>query len=458
MPRNVEDIIPSHKRSIRDVPIPEERRTRGRRATDRHPEEIPIPIHKEVESEEIHTHHYADAHHHVEEAPIPRVKNQITRDTKKKSSKGIWIGGGIGVALLAVAVLSLFNKATLTYSPKVSELAFQNEAYTAYKTGGDGILLFSVVKVSDSKGMEVEATGEVQVSRKATGTIIVYNDTSTAEQKLIKNTRFEAKDGHIYRVLTDITIPGKTGSTPGSLEINVTADQPGEAYNIALTDFTVPGLKGDPRYKTIYARSKTPMTGGLVGTEKGVNAESLAKAKTNLENALKEQLISVAAAQVPEDFVIFPSLSQTFFEDMPQSSSTGKTVTVNMKGDFYGVVFKRSDLAEYLKGKKLAAIGTQVIDIPDLNTLAFNFEKTSEVDLLKATELKFTINGSATAEWQTDESALKNDLKDKSKSELAGILKNYPGVATATVAIKPFWKSSFPGDTTKIEIKKNTLK
>lgn len=475
MPRNVEDIIPSRKRSIRDVPVPEERRVRGRRAEDREPKGgVAIPIHKQKEPviEEVveeARHEHIESPREIEreterEALMPRMKAPMYRERRgfaaslRSKRTSTWIIAGLAVLVLVFVVFSLLRSATLAYTPKSAPLKFENESFTAYKTGSDGVLLFSVVKISDTKGVAVPATGETQVSRKASGNIVVYNAASAEPQRLVKTTRFETPDGKIYRVQTDITIPGKTSAGPGSLEITVVADQAGEAYNIGLTDFTVPGFKGDPKFKTVYARSKTPMTGGFVGMEKGVSPEALAQAKEELKASLKDQLIEEARAQVPADFVLYPTLSTITYEDGPQSSSTDKTVNVNESGSFYGVIFKKSDLAQYIKTKKLSIPENQAIEVIGLPELELAFDGAAPSDLLKSTQIDFKVNGTATAVWLTDETSLKKDLSGQSKNDLSIVLKNYPGILSADAIIRPFWKTSFPPLPADITVKKKPLK
>ena len=57
-------------------------------------------------------------------------------------------------------------------------------------------------------GEIVEATAEKEVSQKASGKIIIYNNYSTVSQRLINNTRFEANSGKIYRINSSIVVPG----------------------------------------------------------------------------------------------------------------------------------------------------------------------------------------------------------------------------------------------------------
>ncbi|KKW15713.1 MAG: hypothetical protein UY54_C0005G0012 [Parcubacteria group bacterium GW2011_GWA2_50_10b] len=367
------------------------------------------------------------------------------------------MAAGAGALILIFAVLSMFNGATFAYVPKSAALIFNNETYTAHKSGTEG-LFYSVVKLSREKGAATPAGGETDVERKASGVIVVYNDASAEPQRLIENTRFESSAGKIYRIRNVITIPGKKTvsgvSQPGTIEVTVYADAPGEAYNAGLSDFTVPGLKGTPRYTSIYARSKTPMTGGLVGKEKTVKAEDLARVKAELQGALKDELWQEVQAEVPGDFILFPSLLSYTFEDLPQGAGSGDNVTVNARGNLYGVMFKKSDLAGYLALKKLSVPKTEPVEVPALSSLNLTFAGTPPADLLSVSEINFKIVGNATVLWLTDEVALKADILGRHKRDITAILKNYPTVASASVTVRPFWKSTLPAESDKVSIKK----
>ena len=435
--------MPEKKRSIRNIPIPEWRKKNNRNATPFTPNEYHPPA-------------------------IPRENITVHPEKKKFSTsswrrgKSVWIAAGVAFFVLIFAILSFFNGATLTYTPKSMALSFDNETYTAKKSG-EGELLYSVIKLSGDKGLEVPASGEETVSRKAGGTIVVYNDASSEPQRLLENTRFETPDGLIYRVPNAIIIPGKknvSGKTQsGSVEVVVQADVAGEKYNIGLTDFTLPGLKGSARFTTIYARSKTVMSGGFVGMEKVVKDEDKALAKTGLESALRDELISAAKAQVPEDFILFPSLSSVVFEDLPQTNATSEdNVKFNLRANLFGVMFKRNDLSDHLTLKKITRTADESIDIPTLDSLGLSFTGTTPSDLLLSEEISFSVTGQVNAIWRTDEVSLKIDLAGKSKRDIPSILKNYPTVISATAVVRPFWKNSFPSDSTRITVKKLPVK
>lgn len=440
MVKNINDIIiPEKKRSIRDIPIPEGRRKNNGNG-------IPFTVRD-----------YYSSRPPIDKVDFSREDNKFTISSWR-GRKGVWIAAGIAIVVFVFTLLSIFDGATLSYVPRSTALSFNGDIFTSRKTGEE-ILLYSIVKISKDLNKEAVVSGEEKVSRKASGTIIVYNNASTEPQRLIENTRFETPEGLIYRILNAIVIPGKktvSGTVqPGSIETIVYADEAGEKYNIELKDFTVPGLSGTSRFSTIYARSKTKMSGGFVGMEKVVSSEDKARAEKELETALREELVSEARVQVPKDFIMPMSLSSITFESLPQTNSTsGKNVTISMRGNLYGVMFKRSDLSKYLALKKTVLADGESVDIVTFDSLEFTFANPIPANLSNSEEIKFSVTGDASFVWRTDEVALKADLIGKSKKDIVSILNNYPTVLSATATIRPFWKKTFPDNSTEISIEK----
>ena len=251
MPKNIDDVIlPERRRSIRNIPIPE-----GRRKSDK-PSRVSVKKQAPPLDEE-------------EYSPAPPQRLNIPR-RQHSSRRRILLAGLAGALILVFAVLSIFNGATLAYTPRSSTLSFDNETHAARKTGETG-LLYSIVKLSGDKGVEVTTSGEEEVSRKASGTIIVYNDASTEPQRLIENTRFEAPSGKIYRIAVAIVVPGKKTvggvSQPGTIEATVLAD-------LAVTHLTTPNVSVYPWNAGFGARYASPAT-LPTGTGLGVSFNKL---------------------------------------------------------------------------------------------------------------------------------------------------------------------------------------
>jgi hypothetical protein len=466
MPKKIEDIVmPERRKSIRDIPLPENRRSRFPSMRPANPittDGITRPT--------MHAPPSSSAPRPGVGLPVDNTDTSLppinqteryhdfaTRSRRPKGKgKKIFI---VIVALLLVlgfGFLTLIGGATLSYTPKSELLTFEGDVYSAFKAD-ETSLVYSVVKLSGEKGVPVPASGEEKVERKASGTIVVFNNAGTEPQRLVENTRFQTSDGKVYRIRESISVPGqKTVSgvlQPGSLEVVAYADEAGEGYNIGLSDFSLPGLAGTSRATTVYARSKTPMTGGLVGVEKKVDEATLQTARASLEVALHEELATQARAQVPADFIMFPSLASVTFEDLPQTDVTNSDVTVNIMGNFYGVMFKRSDLAEHLAFKKIGLIG-EPVEIASLDSLNVSFAGEPPADLLSSTKLDFTVSGQATIVWRIDEDILKKDLVGRNKKDTPIILNNYPNIVGAEATVRPFWKSSFPSNASDISIKR----
>ena len=444
MPKNIDDVIvKERRRSIRDIPIPEGRHKMSDTYTS--------PLSSERKSSVIHT---------IEDTVAPPPPPSDTPKNFSRSKfprKKLWLSLVLGVLVVGFALLSYFDGATLSYLPRSQALSFVNEAFVAYRTG-ERVPLYSITKTSVDDSATVSASGEREVSRKASGDIVVYNNT-TASVRLIATTRFETTSGLVYRIENAIVVPARRTvngvAQPGSLEVTVYADESGENYNTGLSDFTLPGLRGTANFESVYARSKTPMSGGFVGMEKIVAEADLASAKGGLESSLRAKLVEEATRTLPADFVLIPSLSSFTFEELPQTAGTSQnTVTLNMRGHLNGVMFRRSELATSLASKKMNIATGESVDLDNLESLNFSYIGLPPLDPLQVTEINFTVTGEARALFRTDEVALKSDLLGRHKSDLPSILNRYPTMLEASATLKPFWKTSFPEKAEDIQIRK----
>lgn len=224
------------------------------------------------------------------------------------------------------AVSKAVATATITVTPRQQKLSVDANL-NAVRSGtvsdaSSTPLVFDVITVEDSQSTMVPSGGTENVEKKASGKIIVYNDFSEKPEKLIKNTRFQTPDGKIYRVQEAISIPGKTSAGPGTLEVTVVADQAGDSYNIDKSDFTVPGLKGDPRFDKVYGRSKTEISGGFVGTTKIIAEADRAKVRDAAQAALSTLLKDKAKKELPAEYLTYDDAAFiSFSEEVGQKGS-----------------------------------------------------------------------------------------------------------------------------------------
>jgi hypothetical protein len=370
----------------------------------------------------------------------------------------IWSVAFVSIIFFLFIFLSVFSGAVIEITPLQKSVTVNSE-FSAVKVGTNGALNFKLMAIDGTVSTEVPATEERQVKRKASGDIIIYNAYSSKSQKLIKRTRFETPDGKVYRINKSVIVPGtvvKKGEIiPGRVEVTVYADIPGEEYNIGLTDFTIPGFKGDPRFEKFYARSKTPIDGGFSGVIKSVSSEELRSKRKELQNSLKETMLSQARPQIPENFVLYDNaVFFVFNKKEGLVETTGSSVNITEDGKLYAVLFNKSELSKQLAEKTIESYNKSDVMASGLEDLKFNIINREEFDPEKSSKLSFTISGSTNIVWEVDEQALIYDLIGIDKQNFIQVIKKYTNIQKAQATIRPFWKKQFPKKVEDITIKK----
>jgi len=452
---------PEKKRSIRDVPIP----NGGKRKT-------PIPINgkrvainKVTPKEEPKTSNFDSKMSEITEKKKSGAyeyyypKDQEDKGGTNKNRKKQWIFGGSVIVLIGIFILGMmtvFASATIKITPKNQEITVNTNIIGSINSAEEKTIKYEVIKLTSSKTTSVPATGEEEVELKSSGKIVVYNNFSSEPQRLITRTRFETPEGLIYRIPESIVVPGraeKNGNiTPGSIEVEVFADEAGEKYNIKKTDFTIPGFKNDAsRFKGFYARSATDMEGGFVGKMKKVSEAdkqaALQKIQTEIELELKKDLES----KIPEGLTLLSGAITYESKELPpvdESSSVliGKEVTA------HAVMFNMKDLSKQITDEYIVdidgwvGIKPIVIDFSLLNVK--NMPEKLEVD----EDLDLQIMGKATVWADIDTNLINKRLLGAPKKEAANLINEFAGISSITATIRPIWKRSFPKDPLKVHV------
>ena len=374
-----------------------------------------------------------------------------------------WIVGGVSALIVVIFLVinSVFASATVVVTPKQDSIAI-NTTIRAQKIVPDGQagLHFQVISLEETSTKEITSTGTSHIERNASGQILVYNNYDKQSLRLVKNTRFETPDGKIYRTKNAIVIPGQHTEggklVAGSVEVTVSADQPGSSYNIELTDFTIPGLKSDPRATLVYGRSKTAMTGGFAGDVKVVAPADLANARKELEAQLSTKLQASAKEKLPEDSVFWQNTSQITFKLDESANAIKATDKANLYavkeiGTLYGITLVKKEVSQYLAKEYLPNYAGQDITISNISDLKARLRDESLV-LQSAQDVTFDISGQAKFIWSFDKTALRDSLRGIRRANYTEILKKFPTILDASATLRPFWRMSFPTDPAKIKV------
>jgi hypothetical protein len=354
------------------------------------------------------------------------------------------------IVLGSVGLMYWFAGAQVKVTPTANGVYVSSD-FTATAGGGD--LPFEIITVEKTAGTPVPAESTEVANDPASGKIVISNGQSSA-QTLIKNTRFEAPNGLIYRIQDSVTIPAGSPTSPGTLEVTVFADAGGDTYNIGPTTFTVPGLKGSPAFDLVTAKSNGPMTGGFSGERASVSQPTREAQDTKNRAALETSLKEGMEEALPAGYILVPGASFVSYTPMPDTAGKDNTVTVTTKGTMTAVVFPQGALAKSIAYKVVGSYAGQPISIPEASGLVLK----SSIEGAPVGQDTFTFNltGNTTLVWDVDPTRIAGAVAGKSRDAAESILQSFPEVASATLVLRPFWSNTFPDDPGDIKVSTST--
>lgn len=391
------------------------------------------------------------------EPSLPAWAKSTNNPSNKSPRVVLWaVAMAVFIGMFGVILSTLFSGATVKIIP-LNKIVSLDLGFTARENSTEqGIVSYQKIPLpAEERSEDIPATIEKKITKKASGKIKIFNEYSTADQRLIKNTRFESASGKIYRIDNSVVVPGTSTVEgkiiPGSVEVVIYGDAPGEEYNSGATDFTIPGFKGDPRYKKFYARSQTPIESGFSGTIKVPSPEDQKSAIDRLKETLRTELIKKARAQIPEGFILYDNAIFMVFDDL-LAVDTQNPGHITVKGSLYGVMFDKSVLSRFIAEKTIDSYDRNPVLVRNLNDL--ELRPSGEIlDPANMEDISFTIIGNASVVWDVDMEKLKSELAGVSKSDgFKNVITKYTAIRKAKPVVRPFWKMNFPQDPEKITI------
>ncbi len=383
------------------------------------------------------------------------VSTIVIKDGNKESKKKyVLLSLVVGVLVISVFSLSaLLSKTTLTVYPEFREPTV-NAEFTAYPDRREGALTYEIITLDATGEKQVEASGEEYVESQAKGMLEIVKTTPGSE-RLIKNTRFRSPEGRVFRIQESVVVPGaiKDASgtlVPGTIQAEVFADAVGQEFNLAAgTRFDVPGFQEsnlNELYSSIYATNRDAITGGYKGQKFIINDNELGTARQELQLELRDQLLARINTEKPAGFTTFPNSVAFTYEALPTVSYGENLVTIREQAVLQMPLFKQEEFANFLAKETISTYNREQVRILDTATLEFSYAdlNTNSSNLANQTALTFKIVGKPTIVSEFDAEKLQADLAGKSKTSISTVLTAHPGIKSANVSSKPFWKRSFP--------------
>ena len=398
----------------------------------------------------------------TKKAPVKKKKTTTARQVAgythsykehHRSGSYAWMWVLLVIVVGGLIVWTVLGGARIEITPEYAQVDGTVEI-TAYKEAAGDDFEYEVITITDTMAQKV-AAGEAEfVEEKAQGTIVIFNEESSS-QRLIEETRFETPEGLIYKLAKGkaITVPAASGGTPGSLEVTVYADEPGEEYNIDLTDFVIPGWRevGSDKFNTQYARSKTVMAGGFSGTKRTVGEEQKMRTQKGLRANLMTRLNKEAPAQIPESFVFFDALSTVTFATLPAvDNPIVEEVTLNEQGNLYGVLFERKALSKLLAEEIVEGYAGEPILVTNFDELVVNAVTPTSLSESDAS-ITFTIEGVFEFEWQIETDVIETAMAGVAKKNFDTTMSAFIGIKKAELKTYPTWLRKIP-EKVKVEV------
>ncbi len=321
-------------------------------------------------------------------------------------------------------------------------------------------LSYDTIRVPEvSLSQSLVAHGTKEVEKRASGEIVIFNSYNGTPQRLIERTRFTAPDGKIFRIEEPIVVPGgvlKSGTlTPGSIVATVYADEPGKEFNIGLTDFTIPGFKGDPRYDKFYARSKTPMEGGFVGTLRVVDESEREAAIAALQSELAVRLGESVSKEIPEGFTVFSQTSVSQFsvtDDAPGEPGSESKVNITVTGRMWAFAFNTEEFSYVLARAALGEGVERGIRVANPEKLEIELLNRATINPDNDEQLSLAVRSPATFISPVDLDALRRALAGMAKDSYKNVFLSFPSIESAEVRFSPSWRKTFPENVERITI------
>lgn len=372
---------------------------------------------------------------------------------KKSGSSKKWLKGVFILAIIAIIfggaakIVSVLSVATIKIVPKQKVLEINTDLTATDQKDGENIY-FETADPPQQEGEKIITVSTTkELNQKATGVVAIFNNNSKS-QFLVKETRLESPAGKIYKTEKAVTIPAN-----GSIDVNVFADAPGQEYNTTLTDFKLPGFKGNPKYETVIGRSKTEISGGFVGATKVLSAEELNKAKDELKKELSGYLINSIEQSKPADLIAYPGAFKIdFTEDVsnPKEGALGDTFTIKGVATAKVYLLGREELKNKLEKtyeSKLTPPNPQGFSVADMDKLDITIGSAG----ISTSTLPFNIRGEATFVWEIDQNEILAKLTKTSSGAYQEVFKEYPGISTADIIFSPSWWKFIPKDDSRVK-------
>src|ERR1035437_4691555 len=455
----IQDILPSKRRTIRDVALDKEspRNNSVSRATNRADRGIRVPIHLEHKAEVKRSDAKRDIY---SSSTSPSTLPKESRGGKKQKTirNRKWFLGGIIIlcCLIIVYVSSIFLARAKVSITLKSENVPINGTYSAAQNAESPNLSFETISTTTIAHLPVSASAEKILNTYATGMAVLVNASGTSTQKILAGTRLMDGRGLVYKTVSAVVIPAATLKSAGTVAVKIIADAPGPSYNSSLSslkgDLSIVAWQGTAKAKIFYGRMNSKITGGSSGHIMTVARATLAATAVTLSSNLSSSAPQVLESLVPSGYILYPKASNIILSSTTVTSTGSTTADVSMRATATGIIFNKSDLENTLAKNQIAQFPPDNYAVNGLDSLVFA-PISGQAFSMATTSIKFTLTGTLNIISLIDTSTIKSQLLGKALSASNSVFSRYSSVISgAQVSIVPFWIRTIPSSPKRISV------
>ncbi|MEK7608273.1 MAG: hypothetical protein AAB495_01710 [Patescibacteria group bacterium] len=369
---------------------------------------------------------------------------------------GIFLAVCVLVLGTAWVVDAKFKKAEITIRFKQAPWEYQNTflagVATAKVNAEKNLLPAQLFEDQESDVRSFPATGRSSVSEKARGVITIHNAYSSAPQQLVKTTRFETPDGKIFRLESQVIVPGAKivdgKIEPASIKADVVADKPGPEQNLGPTPrLIIPGFKGSPKYDGFYGALEDGTSGGMFGDRAVPTEEDISKARDRIQEIFTSTFRSTFLGSIPKDLKLLDGATSFEIAKFTVNRTTDDqgNFTVTAKGSFKAIVFREQDIISILEAGARKSY-------PDLSIKDSSLVYTAVNPDFSKKELSFSLSAQTSLVPTFDKDLFTKSIVGKDADEAKGIVQKLPELGDAKLSIWPSWAGRLPDTVERVEI------
>ncbi|HOX40773.1 MAG TPA: hypothetical protein PK263_01100 [bacterium] len=304
---------------------------------------------------------------------LPPRKSVNTKMIKTSGSrKPFFIVSGLLLLVLLVLAFVFGPSATVRLVLATEESQSQAEISvnrSAIKTDPTKMVLPGELLAEEKELVKkIDSTGKKDVGEKARGNITAYNSWDMNTISLAKGSKFVSK-GKSFISTEAVTVPGasialvagSTKVTPGSIEVPVEAELPGDAYNIGPSEFVITSVSAE-KQGAVVGRTSIAMSGGSTKEVKIVTEEDIKNAKETASIEIKKELEASLGEKAGKSGLVTLSQCNSFEEITSEAAKKAgeeaESFDYSVKGRFFSMGYKKEDLTSLLKQVAEGSLGS----------------------------------------------------------------------------------------------------